>query len=143
MASSDATRLQEKFAKGQDLVAGGRIEEALRIFTAMAEDHPDLPELYPVLCELYLRAGRSGLPRSWITRAVRREPSFRDTFLEEARRAEVRFDALPMLHGLVEALPDDAECWAELGSCQSALNLHDEAEESFRRASALGGPPPA
>jgi tetratricopeptide (TPR) repeat protein len=138
MGAMDPERLKRRFQQGAELVEAGKLDAAIAAFTEIVQEQPDLEDVYPVLCELHLRAERRDIPQSWVTRGIGRNPSFRDAFLEMARGCEVLFDALPLLHGIAEALPEDAEIWSELGRIQAELNLHDEAERSLQRAISLG-----
>ncbi len=49
------------FALGHLLTEGGRLEEALKVYKALAGRRPELPEVYRSMGELYMDQGRRGL----------------------------------------------------------------------------------
>ncbi|MEI7969238.1 MAG: tetratricopeptide repeat protein [Betaproteobacteria bacterium] len=65
-----------RFLKGVILAEQGRQPEAIRIFTALTEDFPELPEPYNNLAVLYAAQGQDDKARRALEMAIRTHPSY-------------------------------------------------------------------
>lgn len=67
---------QARFLKGLILTEQGKNAEAIRIFTALTEDYPQLPEPYNNLAVLYARQGQYDKAKLTLEMAIRTHPSY-------------------------------------------------------------------
>lgn len=65
-----------RFLKGVILVEQGKQPEAIKIFTALTEDFPELPEPYNNLAVLYAAQGQDDKARRALEMAIRTHPSY-------------------------------------------------------------------
>lgn len=65
-----------RFLKGVILVEQGKQPEAIKIFTALTEDFPELPEPYNNLAVLYAAQGQDEKARRALEMAIRTHPSY-------------------------------------------------------------------
>jgi Flp pilus assembly protein TadD len=65
-----------RFLKGVILSEQGRQPEAIRVFTALTEDFPELPEPYNNLAVLYAAQGQDEKARRALETAIRTHPSY-------------------------------------------------------------------
>ena len=131
-----------KIANAILLASEGRIDAAIAQVSAIIQLYPTVRSLYPLGCELFLRAGRTDVPPAWIAAAVSRDARFKQPFLDMAVRL---FDA----SRVDAALEVIAAILSVDGSDQNALNnfavmlaskagvLLSTAEDTLRKASAL------
>jgi predicted AlkP superfamily phosphohydrolase/phosphomutase len=123
------------------LVADGKTIDAIRAYGEIVRRNPDIPQLYPVLCGLYLEAERTDMPETWMARAVENDRSFERTLLDLAKKiaGTDRFSALRILCALTRSSSGSREIWNDLGVVQFSLNMIDQAEQSFEKAVAIDG----
>ncbi|HEX5337382.1 MAG TPA: tetratricopeptide repeat protein [Gallionella sp.] len=67
---------QARFLKGLILTEQGNSAEAIRIFTALTEDYPELPEPYNNLAVLYAGQGQYDKAKHSLEMAIRTHPSY-------------------------------------------------------------------
>jgi tetratricopeptide (TPR) repeat protein len=67
---------QGRFLKGLIYTQQGKTAEAIKIFTALTEDYPDLPEPYNNLAVLYAGQGQYEKARQALEMAIRTHPSY-------------------------------------------------------------------
>lgn len=67
---------QARFLKGLILTEQGQTDDAARIFTALTEDYPDLPEPYNNLAVLYASQGQYEKAKIALEKAIRTHPSY-------------------------------------------------------------------
>jgi tetratricopeptide (TPR) repeat protein len=65
-----------RFLKGLILTEQNNTEEAIRIFTALSEDYPELPEPHNNLGVLYASQGRYDTARAALEMAIRTHPGY-------------------------------------------------------------------
>jgi MoaA/NifB/PqqE/SkfB family radical SAM enzyme len=137
---SDMAAIKESIGEAEMLVSKGRFQDAISLFKGLLATYPDLKDLYSILCDLYLRTGRTDMPRQWIINAVKNDQSFNRTFVDAASAlyTENKFqEAIDMLSAVAEACPANAEAWNDLGVVQLSLGGHAVAEQSFKHALAV------
>lgn len=67
---------QARFLKGLILNEQGNANEAIKLFSALTEDYPELPEPYNNLAVLYASQGQYDKARSALEKAIRTHPSY-------------------------------------------------------------------
>ena len=67
---------QARFLKGLILTEQGQTDESIRIFTALTEDYPELPEPYNNLAVLYAGQGQYEKAKVALEMAIRTHPSY-------------------------------------------------------------------
>lgn len=67
---------QARFLKGLILTEQGKSAEAIKIFTALTEDYPELPEPYNNLAVLYASQGQYDKAKQSLEMAIRTHPSY-------------------------------------------------------------------
>ncbi|NWG86333.1 MAG: tetratricopeptide repeat protein [Hydrogenophilaceae bacterium] len=67
---------QARFLKGLVLTELNRIQDAIRVFTDLTEDYPELPEPYNNLAVLYAAQGQYDKARNSLEMAIRTHPSY-------------------------------------------------------------------
>ena len=67
---------QARFLKGLILTEQGKTDESVRIFTALTEDYPELPEPYNNLAVLYAGQGQYEKAKVALEMAIRTHPSY-------------------------------------------------------------------
>ncbi len=67
---------QGRFLKGLILTEQGKVSEAVKIFSALTEDFPELPEPYNNLAVLYASQGEFDQARTSLEMAIRTHPSY-------------------------------------------------------------------
>lgn len=67
---------QARFLKGLIYTEQGKTADAIRIFTALTEDYPDLPEPYNNVAVLYAGQGQYEKARQALEMAIRTHPSY-------------------------------------------------------------------
>ena len=67
---------QMRFQKGLILTEQNKIADAIRIFSALAADHPNLPEPYNNLAVLYASQGQYEKAKDALEQAIRTHPSY-------------------------------------------------------------------
>jgi tetratricopeptide (TPR) repeat protein len=67
---------QGRFLKGLILADQGKSAEAIKIFTALTEDYPELPEPYNNLAVLYAAEGKYDAAKNALEMAIRTHPSY-------------------------------------------------------------------
>lgn len=67
---------QMRFLKGLIQTQAGKPEEAIKAFTSLTEDYPELPEPYNNLAALYAGQGQLDKARSALEMAVRINPAY-------------------------------------------------------------------
>jgi tetratricopeptide (TPR) repeat protein len=65
-----------RFLRGLILTEQGRAGEAIKVFTALTEDYPELPEPYNNLAVLYASQGQYDRARAALEMAIRTHPSY-------------------------------------------------------------------
>ena len=65
-----------RFLKGLILTEQNKSEEAIKVFTALTEDYPELPEPYNNLAVLYAAQGKYEQARKALEMAIRTHPSY-------------------------------------------------------------------
>jgi tetratricopeptide (TPR) repeat protein len=65
-----------RFLKGLILTEQNKPEEAIKVFTALTEDYPELPEPYNNLAVLYASQGQYDKARKALEMAIRTHPSY-------------------------------------------------------------------
>jgi len=67
---------QARFLKGLILTEQGKTAEAIKIFSALTEDYPELPEPYNNLAVLYAGQGQYDKAKTALEMAIRTHPSY-------------------------------------------------------------------
>jgi tetratricopeptide (TPR) repeat protein len=67
---------EARFLKGVILTEQGQTDEAIRIYTALTEDHPELPEPYNNLAVIYAAQGQYDKAKVALEMAIRTHPSY-------------------------------------------------------------------
>lgn len=67
---------QARFLKGLILTEQGKSQDAIRIFTGLTEDYPELPEPYNNLAVLYASQGQYDKAKQSLEMAIRTHPSY-------------------------------------------------------------------
>lgn len=67
---------QARFLKGLILTEQGQNDEAIRVFTSLTEDYPELPEPYNNLAVLYAGQGQYDKAKIALEMAIRTHPSY-------------------------------------------------------------------
>jgi tetratricopeptide (TPR) repeat protein len=67
---------QARFLKGLVLTEQNKVEEAIRVFSALTNDYPELPEPYNNLAVLYANQGQYDKARLSLEMAIRTHPSY-------------------------------------------------------------------
>lgn len=67
---------QGRFLKGLILTDQNKIADAIKVFTALSEDYPELPEPYNNLAVLYAQQGQYDKARSALETAIQTHPSY-------------------------------------------------------------------
>jgi tetratricopeptide (TPR) repeat protein len=135
-----STTLKERIGEAGWLISEGKLQEAINLCIGLLEAYPDLKELHSIICDLYLKTGRTDIPRQWIINSVKYDQSFNQTFVDVAAKlyAENRFqEALDVLSSVVEGCPANEEAWNDLGVVQLSLDGYAMAEQSFKHALAI------
>src|SRR5581483_1287271 len=65
-----------RFLKGLILTEQNKSQEAIKVFTALTEDYPELPEPYNNLAVLYAAQGQYEQARKALEMAIRTHPSY-------------------------------------------------------------------
>ena len=68
--------VQARFLKGLILTGQGKTGDAIRIFSELTEDHPELPEPYNNLAVLYAGQGQYDKARVALEMAIRAHPDY-------------------------------------------------------------------
>jgi tetratricopeptide (TPR) repeat protein len=68
--------VQARFLKGVILTDQGQVEEAARIFIALTEDYPELPEPYNNLAVIYAGQGQYDKAKTALEKAIHTHPSY-------------------------------------------------------------------
>ena len=87
--------------------------EAISIFAGLLDIYPHVDDLYAAICDLYIKTGWYDIPKEWIKRAVKRDPSFVHTFKElvPALIAEERYlEAYEIFTLIGDEVPDRNIC---------------------------------
>src|SRR5574340_1063837 len=74
--SSKPKDAQARFLKGLILTEQGKTAEAIKTFSALTEDYPELPEPYNNLAVLYASQGQYDKARTALEMAIRTHPSY-------------------------------------------------------------------
>lgn len=67
---------QARFLKGLILTEQGNTDEAIKVFSALTEDYPELPEPYNNLAVLYASQGQYDKAKQSLEMAIRTHPSY-------------------------------------------------------------------
>ena len=67
---------QARFLKGLILTEQGKTADAIKIFSALTDDYPDLPEPYNNLAVLYAGQGKYDKAKQLLEKAIRTHPSY-------------------------------------------------------------------
>jgi len=67
---------QARFLKGLILTEQGKTADAIKIFSALTDDYPDLPEPYNNLAVLYAGQGQYDKAKILLERAISTHPSY-------------------------------------------------------------------
>jgi tetratricopeptide (TPR) repeat protein len=101
---------QTRFLKGLILIEQEKTEEAIRIFTALTADYPELPEPYNNLAVIYAGQGDYDKAKTALEAALRTNPSYStahenlgDIYAQMASQAYGR--ALQLNRNIVESKP--------------------------------------
>jgi acetyltransferase-like isoleucine patch superfamily enzyme/Flp pilus assembly protein TadD len=133
---SDAVKIN---SNGKDQAEEAILTVAsIAAFTSVAALQPDNEYLYSALCDLYLKAGKTDIPRQWIIKAVSHDPSIKKRLVEQAEELllnNMPEQAIGILSAVVQGDPCDYDACNDLGVAQ--LQLLSEAEESFKKAISL------
>ncbi len=76
---------QARFLKGLILTEQGKTADAMKIFSDLTEDYPDLPEPYNNLAVLYASQGKYDKAKQLLEKAISTHPSYRDRTRESRR----------------------------------------------------------
>lgn len=104
--------LQERIKKATTFISEGKTNQAICAFEDIISQHSNFEPCYSLLCDLYLRTGRTDFPAEWIKRAVKYDPTFNETFIELAvilQTKGTKQEALRILTALLEADPNNQQ----------------------------------
>ena len=76
LLSSKPKDAQARFLKGLILTEQGKTAEAVKVFTSLTEDYPELPEPYNNLAVLYASQGQYDKAKLALEMAIRTHPSY-------------------------------------------------------------------
>ncbi len=110
--------LQKRIKKATAFVSQGKTDQAISAFEEIVTQNNDFEPCYSVLCDLYLKTGRTNLPDEWIKRAVQFDPSFNESFLaltSELYSQGNAQESVRILSALLEANPNNQSAWHNLG----------------------------
>jgi len=124
-----------------DLARGGRIDAAVRVcYETLALDDRDA-RVHALLATLMLQLDCDAEAIAAATNAIELDsdcaPAYLALGLACDRSATTRDQALLVWHELAELLPDLPEAHIQLAEAYGALDMDDDAEESWERALAL------
>jgi tetratricopeptide (TPR) repeat protein len=124
-----------------DLARGGRMDGAVRVcYETLALDDRDA-RIHALLATLMLELGCDDEAIAAATRAIELDsactPAYLALGLAYDRSATTRGQALLVWHELAELMPDLPEAHIQLAEACGALDMDDDAEESWERALAL------
>jgi len=71
---------REQIAEATKCLSEEKKVEAIAIFVKLLDEFPQIDDLYSALCDLYISVGWKSMPREWIIRAVKHDPTFYETF---------------------------------------------------------------
>ncbi len=111
--------LQKQIKKATTLVSEGKTDDAICAFEDIVAQHSNFEPCYSVLCDLYLKAGRTHLPDKWIQKALRYDSSFNETFITLAIKLRSQgniSDSIRILSALLEANPNNSRARDILGN---------------------------
>ena len=74
--ASNPRDAQARFLKGLIFTEQGKIAESIKVFSALTEDYPELPEPYNNLAVLYASQGQYDKARRALEMAIRTHPSY-------------------------------------------------------------------
>ena len=74
--ASNPKDAQARFLKGLIFTEQGKIAESIKVFSALTEDYPELPEPYNNLAVLYASQGQYDKARRSLEMAIRTHPSY-------------------------------------------------------------------
>lgn len=101
-------------SEGIMMAREGMVQEAIDLLLDLHESAPEFNELYPVLCELYIKAGRMDIPSVWVSKAVAHEPKLETEFIDLATELYddgLLNEAASILGGLVDAGSSNFKVW--------------------------------
>ena len=124
-----------------DLALGGRMDAAVRVcYETLALDDRDA-RIHALLATLMLELGCDAEAIAAATRAIELDSHCAAAYLALGlaydRSATTRDQALLVWHELAELMPDLPEAHIQLAEAYGALDMDDDAEESWERALAL------
>jgi len=127
-----------------DLARGGRIDAAVRVcYETLALDDRDA-RIHALLATLMLELGCAAEAIASATRAIELDngcaPAHLTLGLAYDRSAATRGQALLVWHEFAELQPDLPEAHVQLAEAYGAVDMDDDAEESWERALALDPP---
>jgi tetratricopeptide (TPR) repeat protein len=76
LSGNQTKDVQARFLKALILTEQNQTEEAIRIFTALSEDYPELPEPYNNLAVIYAAQGQYDKAKVALEKALRTHPSY-------------------------------------------------------------------
>src|SRR5258708_8383027 len=76
MTTANPRDARERFLKGLSLTEQNKPAEAVKVFTSLTEDYPELPEPYNNLAVLYASQGQYDKARNSLEMAIRTHPSY-------------------------------------------------------------------
>ncbi|MDD5529887.1 MAG: class I SAM-dependent methyltransferase [bacterium] len=79
------TLIKDKIQQVLKLIENKKLNEARIRIEAILETSPDIKELYPIICKLYIQAGMTDIPVEWVEIAIQIEPEI-EKWLQEARK---------------------------------------------------------
>jgi glycosyltransferase involved in cell wall biosynthesis/radical SAM superfamily enzyme YgiQ (UPF0313 family) len=71
---------KEQIAEATKYLSEEKKVEAIAIFVKLLDEFPQIDDLYTALCDLYISIGWKTIPRDWIIKAFKHDPTFCETF---------------------------------------------------------------
>lgn len=79
----------DKTSHIRQLIKNGNLAEAILRLESLIEIHPEIDEVYPMLCKLYIKVGKVDVPPEWILRATKVDKDFEKWLNEMSQHPDI------------------------------------------------------